>query len=234
MTNAAESVLNAEAAANALVAELDRLKTAAETLETAHADSEQATRAVQDVVKALNNVMPAVAAVNKQLQALDLPALAEQLTGEITASGTELTQRLAGEIRAVTEPLNQVATRLETLPIEPKIQELDGKAESLLQKSAEAAEQHERSSAQVKTSLAKLESLPAEIAAVQEAQTRTEQTLAANSQAALSAIESLEQQISKRDEAQSQELRRLTWKLAGVMVAGLAALAAFLWLTGIG
>ena len=166
MTNAAESVLNAEAAANALVAELDRLKTAAETLETAHADSEQATRAVQDVVKALNNVMPAVAAVNKQLQALDLPALAEQLTGEITASGTELTQRLAGEIRAVTEPLNQVATRLETLPIEPKIQELDGKAESLLQKSAEAAEQHERSSAQVKTSLAKLESLPAEIAAV--------------------------------------------------------------------
>ena len=144
MTNAAESLLKAETAANKLVAELERLKNAAESLEAAHADSEQARQATLDVVKALTDAMPAVARVNEQLQALDLPAVAERLTGEITASGTALTQRLAGEIRAVTEPLNQVATRLETLPIEPAIQELDGKAESL------------------QTSLAKLESLPAE------------------------------------------------------------------------
>ena len=106
--------------------------------------------------------------------------------------------------------------------------------ELLLQKVAEAAGQHERASAQLRASLARLESLPAEIAAVQEAQARTEQTLAANSQAALAAIGSLTQQIGKRDEAQAQALRRLTWKLAGVMIAGLAALAAFLRLTGTG
>ena len=167
-----------------------------------------------------------------------------------------------GSLRAVTEPLNQVATRLETLPIEPAIQELDCKADSLqtslaklealpadiaaiqeaqagsertlLQKAAEAAEQHDRASTQVQTSLAKLESLPAEVAAVQEAQAGIEQTLAANNQAALAATESLTQQIGKRDAAQAQELRRLTWKLAGVMIVGLVALAVFLWLTGIG
>ncbi len=176
MTNAAERVLDAEAAANALVAELERLKTAAESLETAHADSERATQAARDVVTTLNDVMPAISRVLTQLQALDLPALAE---------------RLAGEIQAVTEPLNQVATRLETLPIEPAIRELDGKAASL------------------QTSLARLEALPAEIAAVQVAQMRIEQTLAENSQAALAAIESLKHQIGERDEAQAQELRRL-------------------------
>ena len=47
MTNSAEHALNAEAAANALVAELARLKTAAESLETAHADSEQARQAMR-------------------------------------------------------------------------------------------------------------------------------------------------------------------------------------------
>lgn len=191
MTNAAERVLDAEAAANALVAELERLKTAAESLETAHADSERATQAARDVVTTLNDVMPAISRVLTQLQALDLPALAERLAGEITASGTALAQRLAGEIQAVTEPLNQVATRLETLPIEPAIRELDGKAASL------------------QTSLARLEALPAEIAAVQVAQMRIEQTLAENSQAALAAIESLKHQIGERDEAQAQELRRL-------------------------
>ena len=221
MTNAAERVLDAESAANALVAELERLKSAAEALETAHADSEQATRAAQEVVTTLNDVMPAVARVNEQLQALDLPALAERLAGEISASGMELTQRLAGEIRAVTEPVNQAVARLESLPadvaavqdaqarVEPAIQELDGKAESLLQKAAEAAEQRERSGAQVQRSLAKLEPVPAGIAAVQDAQTRSEQKLAANNQAALAIIESLTQQIGQRDESQAQALRRL-------------------------
>ena len=272
MTNAAERVLNAETAANELVKQLARLKTAAEALEQAHADSREATQATQDVVTALNDVMPAVARVLAQLQALDLPALTERLAGAITASGMELRERIAGEIQDVMEPLNQVATRLETLPIEPKIQELDSKAASLqtslarlealpaeiaavqvaqmrieptigeldskaaslLQQAAAAAEQHEHSSAQVQTSLAKLEPLPEQIAAVQEAQTRGEQTLAENKQAALAAIESLTQQTAKRDESQAQELRRLTWILAGVMIVGLVALAVFLWLTGTG
>ena len=215
MTNDAERVLDAEAAANALVAELARLKTAAESLETAHADSEQATQTARDVVTTLNDVMPAIARVLAQLQALDLPALIERLAGEITASGTELRERIAGEIQDVTEPLNQAATRLETLPIEPTIRELDGRTESLqtslaslealpaeiaaiqeaqgrvepalqdldgkaaalLQRAADAAAQHERSGAQVQTSLAKLESLPADVAAVQEAQGRVEPAL---------------------------------------------------------
>ncbi len=150
MANAAERVLDAETAANALVAELGRLKSAAESIETAHSDTERAARAAHDVVTTLNDVMPAVARVLEQLQALDLP---------------ELTQRLTGEIRAVTEPVNQAAAILETLP--------------------------------------------AEVAAIREAQTRTEKTLAANSQATLKAIESLEQQISKRDEAQAEDRRRL-------------------------
>ena len=231
MANAAERVLDAEAAANALVAELARLKTAAESLETAHSDTERAARAAHDVVTTLNDVMPAVARVLEQLQALDLPGL---------------TQRLTGEIRAATEPVNQAAAILEALAaevaaiqdaqtrIEPALQELDGKAASLLQQAAAAAEHQERASTQVQTSLAKLESLPAEVAAIQDAQAGSERAMAENSQASMTAVESLTQQIAKRDEAQAKELRRLTWKLAGVMIVGLIVLAVVLRLTGIG
>ena len=139
-----------------------------------------------DVVTTLNDVMPAVARVNEQLQALDLPALTERLAVEITTSGTDLRERLAGEIQTVTEPLNQVATRLETLPIEPKIQELDGKAAAL------------------QVSLARLEALPAEIAAVQVAQMRVEPVVqeldgrTASLQTSLAKLEALPAAVSPR------------------------------------
>ena len=262
MTNAAERVLDAESAANALVAELERLKSAAEAMETAHADSEQARRATQDVVTTLKDVMPAVARVNKQLQALDLPALVERLTGEITASGTELTQQLAGEIRAVTEPVNQAVGRLESLPaevaavqeaqarVEPTIEGLDSKAAALLQQAAAAAEQHARASAQVQTSLAGLESLPAEVAAVQETQARVEPAIreldgkaasllqqaaaaaeqharaSAQVQTSLAGLEALPAEIAAVQEAQGRvepALRELDGKAASLLQQAAAA-----------
>ena len=234
MTNAADKILDAESAAEALVKELQRLKTASESMEAAHADSERARRAAQDVVAALHDVMPAVARVLEQLEALDLAAVADRLVGEITLSNTELARRLSGELKATLELFGQIATRLEGLPVGPKMEQLDAKAELLLHTTAEAAEQSKCSSSDIRAALGRLDSLPSEIAVVREVQARIEQKSTQHSQGTLAAIQSLAQQIGGLNEAHSKDLRRLTWRLAGIVVVGLTLLGAFLHFTGPG
>ena len=234
MTNSAEKILNAESAAEALVKELQRLKTAAESLEIAHDDSARSTKATQDVVAALRDVMPAVARVLEQLEALDLAAVADRLSGEIAVSNTELAQQLTGELQATLELFSQIATRLEGLPIGPKLEALEGRAELLLHKTEEATERSASASAGIRSALGRLDSLPSEIAAVRQIQSRVEQKSTENSQTTLAAIQSLTRQIGQLGDARSNDLRRLTWRLAGIVAVGLVLLGAFLYFMGPG
>lgn len=234
MTNSAEKILDAESAAEALVKDLQRLKAAAESLEIAHVDSARSTKATQDVVAVLREVMPAVARVLEQLEALDLVAVADRMSGEIAVSNTELAQRLTGELRATLELFSQIATRLEGLPFGPKLEVLESRADLLLRKTEEATGRSASASADIRAALGRLDSLPSDIAAVGKIQSRVEQKSTESSESALAAIQSLSRQIGQLGDARSNDLRRLTWRLTGIVAVGLVLLGAFLYFMGAG